>query len=476
MTRSPWINLLGRAALLCFVFGSNVHAQAVNPENQTMQFSHTTNGAADGSFNKYGNNEISVSGDMLWVQIGDSDNDRSINGVGIYEMKLLNQSLEDAEKLAELLCSPKDPSSDIPSTNLYTTRCNGEMRSSYVRDFSRPVAVKISDLVDSLTDAGVQYGRKVVKLDLSLDSIDREKDGFLVSFRFVNGGDYPIKFQTPDKWNTQKGWNMDILAVNGYRVGGTGNDDDQLGLALAGKLLVNSKQFSDEEINLAPHSYVVLKMKTHRITKFSAGTYDLNMSAFMNMEVTGIHSNLLRVDFHSDYKNPTRITFDRDYPSTPKEREQWEAEHRADMSFQPVKPGQTFAEDGLYRAVRTSGGYRSLQLRPFKSGDIATTDDVKMYMESASGTEFHGPVQWVWEGSVPTPVKQWSPHTMEGTEHFCEAGVSCPRSGRWLARIRTGRLAADEAYRYDLSRIVTLRRGDAMPAGDEKTDWEWLGA
>jgi hypothetical protein len=147
MTRNPWINLLVRAALLCFVSGSNVHAQAINPENQTMQFSYTTNGAADGSFNKYGNNEISVSGDVLRVQIGDSDNDRSINGVGIYEMKLLNQSLEDAEKLAELLCSPRDPSSDIPSTNLYTARCNGEMRSSYVRDFSRPVAVKISDLV-----------------------------------------------------------------------------------------------------------------------------------------------------------------------------------------------------------------------------------------------------------------------------------------------------------------------------------------
>ncbi len=442
-----------------------------------MQFSYTTNGAADGNFNKYGNNEVSVSGDVLTVEIGDSDGDRNVSGVGIYELKLSNQNLENAKKLAKLLCSPKDPTSDVPSTDLYGAMCNGEMRSSYIRDFSRPVAVKISDLVDILTNVGVEYGRKVVKLDLFLDSIDREKDGFLVSFRFANGGDYPIKFRTPDKWNTQKGWNMDILAVNGYRVGGTGNDDDQLGLALAGKLLADPKQFPDEEINLAPHSYVVLKMKTHSIKKFSAGTYDLNMSAFMNMEVTGIHSNLLRVDFHSDYKNPTRITFDRDYPATPEEREQWEADHKARMSFQPVKPGQTFAEDGLYRAVQMSGGVaiRSLQLTPFKAGDVAPTDGVKMFTESASGTVLNGRAQWLWVGSAPTPVKQWSADLIDGTQQRCAAGDVCPRTGRWLARVHSG----DWNYRYDLAGIVTRKRGERMPgaSGDSRHGgWEWLGA
>lgn len=441
-----------------------------------MQFSYTTNGAADGSITKYGNNEISVSGDVLTVEIGDSDGDRNISGVGIYELKLLNRDLESAKKLAELLCSPKDPASDVPSTDLYGAMCNGEMRSSYIRDFSRPVAVKISDLVDLLTNAGVQNGRKVVKLDLALDSIDREKDGFLVSFRFSNGGDYPIKFRTPDKWDARMGRDMAILAVNGYRVGGTGNDDDQLGLALAGKLLVDPKQFPDGEINLAPHSYVVLKMKTHSIKKFSAGAYDLNMSTFMNMEVAGIHSNLLRVDFHSDYKNPTRITFDRDYPATPEEREQWEADHKARMSSQPVKPGQTFPEDGLYRAVQMSGGVavQSLQLMPFKAGDVATTDSATMFTASASGAKLNGPAQWVWTASAPTPVKQWSPDVIDGTQHHCAAGEVCPRSGRWLARVHSG----DWKYRYDLAGIVTRKRGERMPGASDDSGhggWEWLG-
>ena len=477
MVRSPWIKMWGHATLCLFMLGSNVQAETVNSENQVMQFSYTTNGAADGSINTYGNNEISVSGDRVWVLIGDSDGNRNIAGVGIYELKLLNQNLENARKLAALLCSPKDPASDVPSTDLYGVICNGEMRSSYVRDFGRPVAIKISDLVSSLTNAGVQDGRKIVKLDLSLVSIDREKDDFLVSFRFVNGGDYPIRFKAPDRWNTKMVRDMDILGVSGYRVGG--NDDDQFGLALAGKTLVDEKQFPDGEVNLAPHSSVLLKMKTDSIRKFPAGTYDLNIGAFMNIKVDGIQSSLQRVDFHSDYKNPTRVTFDRDYPSTPEEREQWEADHKARMSWQPVKPGETFAEDGLYRPLRTYGGYRGLFLKAFKAGDVATTDSVTMPMESLNGVNIDGPVQWVWEASAPTPVKQWSFDMIEDTVQFSAPGSTCPRSGRWVSRIMTGSNYLYPEYHHDLSSIVTLRRGQRMPSirdADDRANWEWVGA
>jgi hypothetical protein len=472
MIRNFWRIALGILAISPLVLVGCANGGSVNMEKHAMQFSYTTNGAADGSVNTYGNNEISVLGEMLRVQIGDSINNRNASGIGIYELKLSNQNLEEARKLAELLCSPKDPKSDVPIPDLYVAKCGGEIRSSYVKDFSRPVAIKIADLVDSLRNAGVQDGRKLVKLDISLFSIERATDGFLVSVRFINSGDYPIRFKTPDKWDTKVGRRMDMLGVSGSRAG---SREPEFGLGLAGQPLVDPKQFPDDQVNLAPHSSVVLKVKAGSIDKFSAGDYSLDVGVFMNMEVTGIQSSLVRVDFQSDSKNPTHVTFDRDYPSTPQERERWEAYQRTRLSYFPVNPGETFAEDGLYRAVRTGGDSRSLQLVPFKAGDVATRDNVKMLMASASGTEFDGPVQWIWEGSAPTPVRQWSFDMTEGTEHFCKPRTVCPRSGRWLARVYSRSLSTGESYRYDLAGIVTRRRGESMPAAAEGTEWEWLG-
>lgn len=443
-----------------------------------MQFAYTTNGAADGSMNTYGNNEISVSDDVLTVMIGDSEGNRNIPGIGIFELKLLNKDLEHARQLASLLCSPKNPDSSVIAPILYGAKCNGEMKNGYISDLSSDVRVKISDLVESLTNAGVQDGKKLVKLDLSLVSIDRENDGFMVSFRFSNSGDHPIKFKTPDRWVTSMGRYMDILAVNGYRVGSPGNDEDELALALGGKVLVDPKQFPDGEINLAPHSFTLLKMKTSAIDKFQAGTYDLNMSAFMNIKVVGIESSLLRVDFHSDFKNPTRITFDRDYPSTPEERELWEADHKKRMSSRPVKPGEAFAEDGLYRAVSLNySTNRSVQLKQFKAGDVAMTDKVSLLLDD--GHSFEVPVWWEWEATAPTPVKQWSRDMIADTVQFCEPDTECPRSGRWIKRIRSRNGYGQNPARYDLASLVTLRRGQRMPpARDDMNwvDWEWVGA
>ncbi|MBB3257602.1 hypothetical protein F4827_002467 [Paraburkholderia bannensis] len=443
-----------------------------------MQFAYTTNGVADGSMNTYGNNEISVSGDVLTVVIGDSDGNRNIHGVGIFELKLLNKNLESAKQLASLLCSPKDPDSNVIVPILYGAKCNGEMKNGYISDLSRDVQSKISTLVDSLTNVGVQDGKKVVKLDLSLVSIDREKEGFLVSFRFSNSGDHPITFKTPDRWEIRMGRYMDILGVNGYRVGSPGNEEDQFGLALAGQTLVDPKQFPDGDITLAPHSATLLKMKTTSIGNFRAGAYDLNIGAFMNIKVIGIESSLLRVDFHSDYKNPTRITFDRDYPSTPEERARWEAMHKAEMSWQPVKPGDTFAEDGLYRAVSMNSSLnRSLQLTPFKAGDVATTDKVSLLLDD--GLSFNVPVRWEWEATAPTPVKQWSPDMIADTVQFCEPDAECPRSGRWVKRIRSRDGYGQKPARYDLASLVTLRRGELMPPARDNmnwVDWEWVGA
>ncbi|WP_250500186.1 hypothetical protein [Caballeronia sp. GAWG1-5s-s] len=469
MNHKRWTTHIAHLVIVLLLFLGHAYAATVKAENQFMQFSYTTNGAADGSINRFGNNEVSVSGDVLRVQIGDSLMDRNITGVGIYELKLQSEDLNAARKFAELLCSPKASSPGIPTTDLYIAKCNGALKSSFASDFSREMAIEISELVGRLTNAGFKNGRQLVKLDVSLLSIERANDAFLVSVRFTNGGDYPITFKTPDKWDSRIG--KDTLGVSDAKSGMGG----KFGLDLVGQPLVDPADFPDGEISLAPHSAAVLRVKTTNIGSFAAGTYDLHASAFMSIKVVGIESSLLYVDFHSDYKDPTRITFDRNYPSTPEERENWERIHRAELSWWPVKPGQTFGEDGLYRAVRLAdnGAYRSLQLVPFKAGDIATTENVKMLMASASGAELNGPVQWLWEGSAPTPVKQWSSETIEGTKQFCKAGEVCPRSGRWLPRIRSG--SSSKALRYDLAGIVTMRQGQRMPARNDGAEWEWLG-
>ena len=436
-----------------------------------MQFSYTTNGASEGSINSYGDNSISVSDGVLTVEIGDSILKKNINGAGVFEMKLLNRDLGDAKKLADLLCSPEDSAGEVPTTDLYTAKCDGKIRSSYVKNFSRPLVNQIAQLVESLTNSGIRDGRKLVKLDVSLNSIDRVKGGFLVSVRFSNGGEYPIKFSTPDKWDGGPG--RDMLGVSTVR-------KPQFAFGLAGEALENSNEFTNGEVSLAPRGSAVFKIKTSSVDKFSAGTYDFNIGVFMNIEVVGLATNLSRVDFHSNNKEPTSITFGRDYPSTPEEREQWEATHRQDMSWQPVKPGQTFTEDGLYRPVRTSGGYRGLLLKPFKAGDVATTDDVKMPMDTKYGDiNIDGPVQWVWEATAPTPVKQWSLDMIADTVQFCEPGAECPRSGRWVRRIRPHDLYRQEPTWYDLASVVTLSRGERMPSSrddTDRTDWEWVGA
>jgi hypothetical protein len=104
---------------------------------------------------------------------------------------------------------------------------------------------------------------------------------------------------------------------------------------------------------------------------------------------------------------------------------------------------------------------------------------VKMLMEGDSGININGPVQWEWEATAPTPVKQWSFDMISDTVQFCKPGSECPRSGRWVARIAAGPDSLRPEYRHDLSSLVTLRRGQLMPSlrdGGERADWEWVGA
>ncbi|WP_157662233.1 hypothetical protein [Burkholderia ubonensis] len=463
--------------LLPVMFGACVEEVVANESEMNMvSFGITTNGGGD-----YGNNEISVSEDgWLRVEVGDTVSNEKISGVGLYEARLDKESSGVVAEINHLLCASDASTPDGRYNELFNAKCeiDGKVteRSSNLGGLGRDRAKKVMQGFEQLKKFGLENGRAIVKLDASVQSIVRSEKGIFVTVRFSNNGQYPISFDIPEKW--RGGRNREILGVNGSLVT---SDDVTIGFALAGRPMLNKGNFPDENVAIAPFSVVDLTMKGDSDDKFPAGVYEVNAVVHANIKIDGIPNNLNYVNFHSDYKNPARVTFDRDYPSTPQEREQWESTHRASMSYNPVKPGETFVEDGLYRAVRLNSGgrYRSLQVMSFKAGDVATTDSVKMPMESGDGLHLNGPVQWIWEGSAPIPTKLFSSDYVEGTEQFCMSGATCPRGGRWMARVRVNAGYSTPEYRYDLSRIVTMRRGQPMPsipndAGN--AEWEWVGA
>ncbi len=462
-------------SLLPVMFGVYVGKVAANElEVSVMSFGITTNGGGD-----YGNNEISVSEDgWLRVAVGDTVSNEKISGIGLYETRLDKESSGVVAEIKHLLCASDAPTPDERYNELFNAKCeiDGKVveRSSNLGGLGRDRAKKVMQGFEKLKKFGLDNGRAIVKLDASVKLIVRNEKGILVTVRFSNNGEYPISFEIPEKWGS--GRNREILGVNGSLVT---SDDVTIGFALAGRSLLNKENFPNERVAIAPFNAVDLTVKGDSDDKFPAGVYEVNAVVHANIKVDGIKNNLNYVDFHSDYKNPARVTFDRDYPSTPQEREQWESTHRVSMSYKPVKPGETFVEDGLYRAVRLNAGgsYRSLQVMPFKAGDIATTDSVKMPMESGDGVHLDGPVQWVWEGSAPIPTKPFSSAYVEGTEQFSLPGAACPRGGRWVARVRANADYSTPEYRYDLSRIVAMRRGQPMPSisNDAGAEWEWVG-
>ncbi|MEX3939003.1 hypothetical protein AB4Y44_05505 [Paraburkholderia sp. BR10937] len=448
-----------------------------------------TNGSAPkpGSFSlswsgglEYGSRQMSFDGEgRFYFATGDTVNEDSQTGIGTFMLNVQSVDLQELKAVAQALCD-KDIQTggpetyDPPATFRVTCLEDGKVvnRSGSIRTIPERFNREIFDTPFRLSERAWVEGRKLIKLDFSTCKVEHGKDGYIVSVCFVNSGNGWIKFKTPDQWGgTSIDGRLGSGAIAKFNKNGMRDEAKQSwGFALGGQKLINRDEFQDGVVLLSPGDSKVLTFQTKPDYRASKGEFEFSGIAFMRIAFEGDGWGLSsQVDFRAV---KTRITFDRDYPATPQEREQWEAKHREDMSWQPVKPGETFAEDGLYRAVQKSGGMpiHSLQLRPFKSGDVAPTESVKMFTESASGAELNKPVQWLWAGSAPTPVKPWSPDLIAGTEHSCDPGAACPRSGRWLARTAT----RDWQYSYDLARIVTRTRGERMPV-DEGTTWEWLG-
>jgi len=431
---------------------------------------------------EYGSRQYSFDGvDKFYFAKGDTINDDTQTGVGVFALSLQNRDVEELKAVAQVLCGEDIQTGgpetyDPPATFRVACLEGGKVvnRQGSIRKIPEKSDREVFDVPFRLAEEAWKHGVKLIKLDFTTEGIENKNGKYIIYVRFINSGNRWIRFKTPDQWpgDSRNGG----LAVAPFSELGKMKPRDDWGFNLASRKIINKNEFPDDEILLNPGDSKILKIESIPDNKIQKGEYDLSGVAYLNLRYEG---NGWGLSGHVDFRPiTTRIKFDHDYPSTPEERQQYEKTHRENMSRQPVKPGQAFAEDGLYRPVRTSGGYRGLNLKQFKAGDVAGSDSVKMPMESLSGDDINGPVQWVWEATAPTPVKQWSSDMVADTVQFCEPGAECPRSGRWIKRIRSRDWASYET-RYDLASVVTLRRGQRMPSHPDDTrwiDWEWVGA
>jgi hypothetical protein len=459
-----------------------------------MAADNKTPGANGGKFtllwnggHDWGSREISFDGNRRFhYAIGDTLRSDTQTGVGAFQLELQNADLEDAKSAADILCEKNIQKDDFKTTDspaIFSVTCfEGGIavtKKGVLQAIPENLRSRLYAITSNLSDKAYVNGKKLTKLDFYPCKVEYRDGKFIVSVRFENSGNRWIKFSTPDQWEgTTWGGRLGIGAIN--KIGGNGVRESvkgSWGFALGGKKLLNKDEFPDGVVMLSPGESKVLKFETIPDNKASKGEYEFSGVAFMNIECEGGGAALSGLVVLGPIK--TRITIDRDYPSTPEERQQWEATHRATMSFQPVKPGETFAEDGLYRAagMSFSANQRSLQLKVFKSGDVATTE--KVTMATGDGYSLNGPVQWLWEATAPKPVKEWSFDKIPDTVQFCKPGADCPRSGRWVARIAGGTDWLRPEYHHDLTSLVPLRRGQPMPSikgADDRAEWEWVGA
>jgi hypothetical protein len=355
-----------------------------------------------------GANSFGVRDGKVWVSNGDALFDDDATDFSIAEAKLDSNSVKFAKGLSDIFCVDKHPKQNQYYLDNFSAVCpDGKSKvHGNLDELSDDFARDYLALSANLKEFCVRNGIDLARLAVSAQSVSLVRGVMTVVVKFYNGGRESIGFIHPDIWPSSS------LMVVGVK----GDDENAWRVKPRLERGDSGSKKAEEMIRLLPGETFQYSFDGVPDRKILVGSY--GVSAWVVMDLTiGNGSTRQRVGFHSDYKNPNHVTIDHDYPSTPQEREQWEAQHRASMSLQPVKPGETFVEDGLYRAVRLISGasYRSLQVKPF--------------------------------------------------------------NGRWIERIEPDSWAGN--YTYRLSSLITRRAGQQMPQiqGDPgKTEWEWVGA
>ncbi|CAB3758877.1 hypothetical protein [Paraburkholderia solisilvae] len=408
------------------------------------------------------------------IHVGLSDTlDMNVDGIGIVENQLSPEDLRQAREIHSKLCSAatdetsRDFPTNPPAMHYSVTCLNQGALKSYqgkLDELPRDLAFQLFDYRVMALSRYVESGRAIVKLDLAVREVRREKDKFFVSVKFTNNGRYTIRMSTPDVWSRQYG---DSLSVWGKAVDGT----EKWGIQLAGLALVNKADFNSDTVTLPARGTVVFDFRALPDTKIKRGTYDVNAIAITDLDGDGLAATMARVDFRSDRGKAALVTFDHDYPSTPEERENFEAQKREAMSSQPFYPGSTFIEEGYYRAVSDSG-QRSRFVNRFYRND--PVPEVKNMVDGL-GQPLHGKhLGWTWEAGPPADVYAF--------ETQCKPGKVCPRTGHWFARIEWDMTTYPPEYDDSLGEIIHCRQGQLMPAsrkasGQVRNDvrWEWIG-
>gem|GEM_PF-3161484 len=330
-----------------------------------------------------------------------------------------------------------------------------ENRQGKTYELSRKLALLIDDFYERAEKTYLKDGRIISKIDATVEKLTREGNSFSVSVKFINNGLFPIKVDSPAQWNK----NFYHLNISAKRLS---SDDiwamDLTGLipSNAGKLAWQERTSPDGDVikymTIPSRSSMTLDFIVTPNKKITKGTYDLSASINMYANVVG-SANMGRVNFHSDWSNPTRTTFDRDYPSTPQEWKDFEARKAKEVSF--LMPGATVAESGYYRAASIAGT-RDQFVRKFEQGTAAPDLDFQRWD------------RWEWEADLARAT-------------VCKPGETCPREGRWILRAKDYSYGSKGDLTYpqhqQLFRMGEQSRSiDVANVDGSRLFWEWLSA
>ncbi|WP_143749370.1 hypothetical protein [Caballeronia arvi] len=288
-----------------------------------------------------------------------------------------------------------------------------------------------------------EEGYTIAKLDANVEKIERQNKRVLIAVRFSNNGRYPIVLPRPDRWDARTGDRLEIAAQNV-------STKETWNVGLAELSLVGAADDSTASIVILPRESVSVAYLTTPTTKLPAGIYKVDLLVAISASAPDVAPSLGWVDFHSDYKNPTSVTFDSDYPSTPEEWKDYES--RKAKEVPPVAPGAAIVEPGAYR--ETSAWESGAFLVALKQGTVAPAANIKF-------------ARWQWTADPTLPVK-------------ANPGEACPREGRWL-------LCSERLYYPDVEARAysqherRMRVGEPFPAisvtgvSDDKLYWAWQG-
>jgi len=400
----------------------------------------------------------------IYVGLMEASARSDISGAGIYEGRLSKDELLQAQQIHQSLCkaakeSPKNELSMIEPAELFSVDCMEEgrieNRQGKTYELSRKLALLIDDFYERAEKTYLKDGRIISKIDATVEKLTREGNSFSVSVKFINNGLFPIKVDSPAQWNK----NFYHLNISAKRLS---SDDiwamDLTGLipSNAGKLAWQERTSPDGDVikymTIPSRSSMTLDFIVTPNKKITKGTYDLSASINMYANVVG-SANMGRVNFHSDWSNPTRTTFDRDYPSTPQEWKDFEARKAKEVSF--LMPGATVAESGYYRAASIAGT-RDQFVRKFEQGTAAPDLDFQRWD------------RWEWEADLARAT-------------VCKPGETCPREGRWILRAKDYSYGSKGDLTYpqhqQLFRMGEQSRSiDVANVDGSRLFWEWLSA